>query len=81
MAQTLDAVAEFDEGAKGGEARNLAANDVVELVRREPVGPNVVELLNAERHAAIGGVDLKHLGLDGIAFLEDFAGIFNARSN
>ena len=79
MAQTFDALAQFHEGAKCRQARYLAANHVVDLVGGEPVGPDVVELLDAERHAAIRGVDLKNLGVDRIAFLEDFGGIFNAR--
>src|ERR1700680_570571 len=79
MAQTLDALAQFHEGAKGREARDLAANHVVDLVGGEPVGPDIVELLDAERHAAIRGVDLENLGLDRIAFFKDFGGIFDAR--
>ena len=67
--------AKLDERAEGGEARNLAAHHVIDLVRREPIGPDVVELLDAQRNAAIGGVDLEHLGLDRVALLENFAGV------
>ena len=40
---------------------------------RKPIGPDVVELLDAQRNAAIRRVDLEHLGLDGVALLERIA--------
>src|SRR5260370_21677848 len=62
MAERFDVFAQFDERAECGDARNLALHDLPDLVLLEPVAPNVVDLLDAQRNAAVLRVDLQHLG-------------------
>src|SRR5205085_2358249 len=64
--------------AERGDARNFTLHDLADLVLLEPVAPDVVDLLDAERDAAIFGIDLENLRGDGLAFLEDFVRILDA---
>src|SRR6266851_3332323 len=70
VAKGFDVFTQFDERAERGDARNLAFHDLPDLVLLEPVTPNVVDLLDAQRHAAILRIDLEHLGGDVFALLE-----------
>src|SRR5467141_5462603 len=78
MAERFDVFAQFDERAEGGDARHLALNDLPDLVLFEPVAPNVVDLLDAQRHAAVLRVDLQHFGGNVFALLEDFVRVLHA---
>src|SRR5260370_1128639 len=78
MAERFDVFAQFDERAEGGDARNLALHDLPDLVLLEPVAPNVVDLLDAQRNAAVLRVDLQHLGGNVFTLLEHLVRVLNA---
>src|SRR6266851_4468971 len=78
MAKRFDVFAQFDERAERGNARNFALHDLPDLMLLEPVAPDVVDLLDAQRHAAVLRVDLQHLGGDVFALLEHFVRILDA---
>src|SRR5882724_3518876 len=78
VAKPFDVFAELHERAKGSDARNLAAHDVAHLVLLEPVAPDVVHLLHAQRHAAILGINPQHLRGDRLALLEHFVRVLHA---
>src|SRR4029077_14666847 len=66
VAKPFDAFRQLDERAEIGGARHFAANYFVQFVRAEPVRPDVVQLLDTERKAAIFGVHLENFGLYGV---------------
>src|SRR5256885_12251746 len=70
VAERFDVLAQFDERAERGDARNLALHDLPDLVLLEPVAPDVVDLLDAQRHAAVLRIDLQDLGGNVFALLE-----------
>src|SRR6267154_395761 len=70
VAKRFDVIAQFDERAKRGDARNLALHDLPDLVLLEPVAPDVVDLLDAQRHPAVLRIDLHHFGGAVFALLE-----------
>src|SRR5439155_14103732 len=78
MAKCFDVFAQFDERAERGDARNLALHDLPDLVLLEPLAPDVVDLLDAQRHAAVLRIDLQDLGGDVFALLEHLVGILDA---
>src|SRR5260370_3581655 len=78
MAKRFDVLAQFDERAKRGDARNLALHDLPDLVLLEPVAPNVVDLLDAQRHAAVLRIDLQHLRSKVFALLAHLRPLVNA---
>ncbi len=78
MAKRFDVFAQFDERAERGDARNLAFHDLPDLVLLEPVPPDVVDLLDAQRHAAVLRVDLQHLGGNVFALLEHLVRVLDA---
>ena len=78
VAKRFDVFAELDERAEGGDARNLALHDLADFVLLEPVAPDVVHLLDAQRYAAILWIDLQHLRGDRLALLENFVRILDA---
>src|SRR6185437_3413058 len=78
VAEAFDALGEFDECAEVGGARNFSSHHVADLVRAEPIRPDVLHLLDAERKAAIFGVYLQHAGLHRFALLEFLAGMLDA---
>src|SRR5208282_4237159 len=75
VAEALDAGGELDEGAEIRQAHHLAFDHFADLVRGHPVGPDVVDLLDAEGEAAVLHVDLEDLGLDGFALAQNLAGV------
>src|SRR5258708_14882847 len=77
MAKPFDVFAELHERAKGSDARNLPAHDVAHLVLFEPVAPDVVHLLHAQRHTAILGINAQHLRCDRLALLENFVRVLH----
>src|SRR5260370_17036968 len=78
MAKRLDVFPQFDERAERGDTRNLAFHDLPDLVLFEPVAPNVVDLLDAQRHPAVLRIDLEHLGGNVFALLEYFVRVLHA---
>src|SRR6266478_6324320 len=78
VAKRFDVIAQFDERAKRGDARNLALHDLPDLVLLEPVAPDVVDLLDAQRHPAVLRIDLQHFGGDVFALLEHLMRILDA---
>src|SRR5713101_259715 len=78
MAKRFDVFAQFDERAEGGDARDFALHNLADLVLLEPVAPDVVDLLDAQRHAAVLRIDLQHFGGDVFALLEYLVRILNA---
>src|SRR6266581_4757357 len=78
VAKCFDVFAQFDERAESGDARNLALHDLPDLVLLEPVAPDVVDLLDAQRHAAVLRVDLQYLGGNVFALLEHLVRVLDA---
>src|SRR5260370_27852420 len=78
VAERFDVFAELDKRTEGGDARNLPLHELPDLVSLKPVAPDVVHLLDAQRHAAIFRIDLEHFRSDRLAFAEDFVRIFHA---
>src|SRR5580658_2311667 len=78
VAQRFDALGKLDERAEIGGAHNFALDDVVHLMRREEIRPDVVDLFQAQRKAAIFGVHFQNFGLHRVALLEFLAGMLNA---
>src|SRR5581483_1163572 len=78
VAEPLDVFAELDERAESRQARNLTLHDLADLVLLEPIAPDVVDLLHAERHAAVLRVDFQHLRRHRLALLEHLVGILDA---
>src|SRR5467141_3146531 len=78
MAERFDVFAQFDERAERGDARNFALYDLPDLVLFEPVAPDVVDLLDAQRYAAVLRVGLQHLGGNVFALLEHLVRILDA---
>src|SRR6266581_4263787 len=60
VAKCFDVFAQFDERAERGDARNLALHDLPDLVLLEPVAPDVVDLLDTQRHAPVARLDVEH---------------------
>src|SRR5260370_11625056 len=78
MAKRLYVFPQFDERAERGDTRNLAFHDLPDLVLFKPVAPNIVDLLDAQRHAAVLRIDLEHLGSNVFALLEYFVRVLHA---
>src|SRR5256885_16444609 len=72
VAERFNVFAQFHKRAEGGDARNLALHDLADSVLLEPVAPDVVHLLDTQRHTAVLRVDLQHLGGNVLALLENF---------
>src|SRR5579859_7284837 len=78
VAKSFDVFAKLDERAECGDTRDFAFHDLADLVLLEPLAPDVVDLLDAKRDAAIIGIDLQNLGGDGFALFENFMRILDA---
>src|SRR5260370_14596290 len=78
MAKRLAVFPQFDERPERRDTRNLAFHDLPDLVLFEPVAPNVVDLLDAQRHPAVLRMDLEHLGGNVFALLEYFVRVLHA---
>ncbi len=73
MDEAVDLVGELHEGAEAGDFADLAGDEVADLVGILDRLPRIVgEMLERERNALVGLVDLEHLGLDIVALLEHF---------
>src|SRR6266853_27634 len=78
VAETFNAVRNFDERAKRRDPRNSSANQVANLVFLKPARPDIVDLLDAERYAARRRIDLQHFGFDRVALFVNIGGILHA---
>src|SRR5258708_32022491 len=71
VAKRFDVFAQFDERAERRDARHLAFHDLPDSMLLQPVAPDVVDLLYAQRPAAGFRIDLQHLGGEVFARLEN----------
>ena len=79
VAETLDAFGDLDEGAELRGAQNLALDDVADAVLLEEGVPDIrLKLLDAEREAAVLGLDAEHDSLDLLTLLEHFGRVLDA---
>src|SRR5256885_1958775 len=77
MAKGLDVFTKFHERSERGDSRNLALHNLPDLVALEPLAPNVVDLLDAQRHPPVLRIDFQHFRGDRLALLENFVGILD----
>src|ERR1700720_3510948 len=77
VAERFDILAKFHERAEGSDTRNLALHDLADFVLLEPVAPDVVHLLDPQRHPPVLRIDLQHLRGDGFTLLEHFVRILH----
>ena len=76
--QTVDAVFDLDEGAEVGEVADAAFDDGTDGVLVLELLPGIVlELLHAERDAAVVGVDREDDGVDFVAGLDHLGGVLH----
>ena len=79
VAQALDTVGDFYEGAELRRAQNLALDDVADAVLREEGIPDIrLKLLDAERETAVFGLDAEHDRANLLALLQDFGRVLDA---
>src|SRR5260370_31618256 len=78
VAERFDVLAKLDERAEGGDPRDFALHQLSDLVRLEPVAPDVVHLLDTEGNAAVLRIDLEHFGCDWLALAEDFVRVLHS---
>ncbi len=79
MDQAVDAVFDFDEGAKVGEVADAALDDCSGGITLGEVLPGIVEqLLHAQRDAAVSGIDAEDDGIDLVARLDQLGGVLEA---
>src|SRR5579859_1275047 len=79
MAETFDAIGYFHEGSKLCGAQNLAVDNVTQSVAGEERLPNVrLHLLDAEREAAMFGLNGQYLRLHLFALLQHFRRMLHA---
>ena len=79
MDQAFNPIFQFNESTKVGDVGNCTGNMVVGHQLVTDILPRVfIELLDAERKALIGGVEVKHDSLDGFPFFVDLAWVFKA---
>src|SRR5579863_5732542 len=79
VAKTLDALGNFNERAELRGAQNLAVDHVAHAVRGEEALPDIgLQLLDAQREAAILRLNAENHGLDLFSLLHDFRGMLDA---
>src|SRR5580704_1028048 len=78
VAKRLDAIREFDKRPEISRAYYFALDDVIHLVSRKEIRPDVVHLLQPKREPAIFGVDLQHFRLHRVALLKFLARMLHA---
>src|SRR5580704_6965614 len=78
MAEAFNAFRQFDESPEIGGARYFAFYDVADFVFAEPIGPDVLQLLDAQGKTSVLRIHFQNFGLDAITFLEFFAGMLDA---
>src|ERR1700722_4893628 len=77
VAEPFNPFSKFDERTEIGGAGDFAFDDFTDFVASEPVGPDIFDLLDAERQPAVLGIDLEHLGFDRVTLLEFLAGMLD----
>src|SRR5260370_17647346 len=78
VAERFDVLAKLDERAEGGDPRDFALHQLSDLVRLEPVAPDVVHLLDTEGNPAVLRLDLEHFGCDWLPLAEDFCRVLHS---
>ena len=79
MAETFDALGNFDKRAELRGAKNLAVNDIANVVGSEEALPDIgLQLLDAQREAAILRFNAENNSLDLFALLDDFRRVLDA---
>src|SRR5438309_1446389 len=79
MTEALDSFGNFDEGAELRGTQNLAVDDVANTVLGEEGLPDIgLELLDAQRQAAVFRLDAENHSLDLLALLQDFGRMLDA---
>src|SRR5579864_7848224 len=79
VAEALDALGDFDESTECRYAQDFAVHYVADVVRLEEGFPNVgLQLFNAERQAALVGLDGENYSLYEVAFLQHLRRMFHA---
>ena len=79
VAETLHALGDFDKCAELRGAQNLAVNHVAHAMRGEEALPDIgLQLLDAQREAAVLRLDAENDSLDLFALLHDFRGMLDA---
>ena len=79
VAETLDAFGDFDECAELRGAQNLAVDHIANAMRSEEALPDIgLQLLDAQREAAVLRLDAENDSLDLFALLDDFRGMLDA---
>src|ERR1700737_118729 len=78
VAKGFDIFAELHKRTEGGDARDFSLHELTDFVALEPLTPNVIDLLDTQRDAAILRIDPQDLGGNGFAFFEHFVGILYA---
>src|SRR5271157_559881 len=79
VAQAFHALGNFDERAERGHAQNLAADHVPDVMSCEERLPNIgLQLLHAQRQAALVRLDGENDGFDAVAFLQNFGWMLHA---
>src|ERR1700730_16613797 len=80
VAQRFDVLAEFHKGSERGDARTLALHDLAHFVLLEPIAPDIVDLLDAQRYTPVFRIDLQNFGGNVFALLENLMRIFHSPS-
>ena len=78
MDQTLDAFLDLDERTEVGQAHDLDGDVLSLRVAFLDALPGIVQLLVAQAHALLFGIDLEHDGLDFLSLVQHLAGMLDA---
>jgi hypothetical protein len=79
VAETFDTFRDFNEGSELRGAQNLALDDVADAVLGEEGIPDIrLQLLDAEREAAVFGLDAEDDGANLLTLFENFGGVLDA---
>src|SRR5207244_3540948 len=78
--EPLDPRQDLDEGAEGDDLRHATLDDVALVVALDHLLPRVaLRLLEAERDALAGAIDVEHLDLDVLADLAHLGRVADVR--
>src|SRR5712672_481572 len=71
MAECLDVFAQLHERSERSDPRNFALHQLPDLVALEPIAPDIVDLLDAQRDSPVLWVNLQHFGCNRLALAEN----------